>query len=74
MAECYPHLDMDRELLKMKGWLLSNGLKSDRGMKRFMNGWLSRAKPEPVNKPDERGLIEKHTNRDWRIGLLEGEG
>lgn len=38
-------------------------------MKRFINSWLSRAKPEPVNKPDDRGFIEKHLDRTWREGL-----
>lgn len=76
MQECYPAINVEGELKKMRGWLLANEnkRKTHRGMKRFINSWLSRAKPEPVNKPDERGLIEKHTDKSWRIGLIEGEG
>lgn len=75
MRECYPQIDIDRELIKMRAWLISNPnkLKTHRGMKRFINSWLSRAKPEPTEKVDQRGFIEKHTDRSWRQGLMEND-
>jgi hypothetical protein len=71
MQECYPAIDVDRELVRMRAWLIANPdkKKTHRGMKRFINSWLSRARPEPLNKPDDRGFIEKHTDKSWRIGL-----
>jgi hypothetical protein len=72
MQECYPSINVESELLKMKGWLLANPdkNKTHRGMTRFINSWLSRARPEPLNKPDDRGFIEKHKDTSWRAGLL----
>lgn len=71
MQECFPAIDVQRQLVLMKAWLLGNkaNQKTHRGMRRFIQGWLSRAKPEPVNKPDDRGFIAKHTDRSWREGL-----
>lgn len=42
--EIYPAVDVMQELRGMKGWLLSNPAKrkTKRGIKRFINGWLSR--------------------------------
>lgn len=43
--ELYPAVDIIQELKKMKGWLDSNPdrRKTRRGIKRFINSWLSRA-------------------------------
>ena len=53
MQECYPDIDVARQMVLMRAWLISNSSnqKTHRGMKRFINSWLSRAKPEPVNQP-----------------------
>lgn len=42
--ELYPAVDIMQELRKMKGWLNANPTKrkTRRGIKRFVNGWLSR--------------------------------
>jgi len=75
MQECYSRIDVPAEMALMKAWLIANESKrkTHRGMKRFIQGWLSRAKPEPVNKPDDRTFVDKHTDRSWRSGLIQGE-
>lgn len=42
--ELYPAVDIEQELRKMKGWLISNPSKrkTKRGIMRFINNWLSR--------------------------------
>lgn len=51
--ELYPNVDVMQELRKMKGWLNANPTKrkTKRGIKRFVNSWLSREqdKPKPNN-------------------------
>lgn len=51
--ELYPNVDIMQELRKMKGWLNANPTKrkTKRGIKRFINSWLSREqdKPKPNN-------------------------
>lgn len=54
--ELYPNVDIMQELRKMKGWLNANTTKrkTKRGIKRFINSWLSREqdKPKPNNNPN----------------------
>lgn len=47
-AELYPAVDILQELRKMKGWSDSNPekRKTRRGIKRFINSWLSRAQDQ----------------------------
>lgn len=51
--ELYPNVDVMQELRKMKGWINANPTKrkTKRGIKRFINSWLSREqdKPKPNN-------------------------
>lgn len=44
MKELYPAVDIERELRKMKAWLISNPsrLKTRTGITRFMNSWFAR--------------------------------
>lgn len=46
--ETYKGIDVEKELRKAAQWLTDNPKrrKTSRGMPRFINGWLSRAKPE----------------------------
>lgn len=69
MQECYSRIDVPGQLVLMKAWLIANESKrkTHRGMKRFIQHWLSKAKPEA--QTDDRGFIEKHTDRNWREGL-----
>ena len=47
--ELYPAVDIMQELRKMKGWLDSNPTKRKtiRGIRRFINSWLSKAQDRP---------------------------
>ena len=48
MLMLYPAVDVMQELRKMKGWCDSNPAKrkTRRGIKRFINNWLSRQQDE----------------------------
>ena len=48
-AELYPAVDIMQELRKMRGWLDSNPTKRKtiRGIRRFINSWLSKAQDRP---------------------------
>ncbi|MFC1635164.1 helix-turn-helix domain-containing protein [Planctomycetota bacterium] len=48
----YPNLDVDAELRKAAQWLIDNAdrRKTAAGMRRFLGGWLKRAKPKPEPK------------------------
>lgn len=50
--ELYPAVDILQELRKMKGWLDANPTKrkTKKGIKRFINGWLSREQDKGGNK------------------------
>lgn len=43
-TDTFPKLDVLQELKKMKLWLENNGLKTKKGMGRFIVGWLGRQK------------------------------
>ena len=55
-ADLYPAVDVDQEARKMRAWCISNPIrrKTRRGVRRFINGWLSRAQDRgrPVPRPD----------------------
>ena len=42
-AEVYPGVDILAECKRAKAWTLANTKKTANGMKRFLNGWISRA-------------------------------
>lgn len=56
--ELYPAVDILQELRKMKGWLDSNPTKrkTQRGIKRFINGWLAREQDRNGVKGGKEGL------------------
>lgn len=59
----YPGVDVLQELRKMRGWLLANlrRRKTARGIRKFINAWLSRAQDESSNKFNGRnGNGQKH--------------
>lgn len=49
--QAYPKIDIEDEVRKMVAWCYSNTSqrKTKRGIKRFINGWLNRAKPKQNN-------------------------
>ena len=59
----YPNVDVEQSYRSMAGWLLSNPSKrkTRKGIKRFINGWLSREKEE---KKD-------HKNKQYDFKKLE---
>ncbi len=50
--ELYPAVNIEQEFRNMKGWLISNPTKrkTAKGIKRFINGWLSREQDKGGNK------------------------
>lgn len=62
-AVTYPSIDIVQQFREMYAWLVSNPSKrkTRRGIKKFINGWLSRSKPEV----ESLGFIEKHTDKSW---------
>lgn len=47
----YPNVDVEQQIRAMKGWLDANpkNRKTKNGIKRFINGWLSREQDKPKN-------------------------
>lgn len=47
-SHLYPNVDLDQEIRNMQGWCLSNPSKrkTKSGIKRFINGWLSKAQKD----------------------------
>lgn len=73
--ELYPAVDILQELRKMKGWLDANPTKrkTRRGIKRFINSWLSREQDKGGNKcsPEESAEVirrrgQEERQRQWR--------
>ena len=50
-VNAYPEINVLSEMRKMRAWCLSNpaNRKTRRGIMKFINGWLGRAKPESQN-------------------------
>lgn len=62
--ELYPAVDVMQELRKMKGWLDSNPTrrKTTRGIRRFINSWLSRAQDQSGSGPGRKNNLEAWAN------------
>ena len=54
-VNAYPAINVLSEMRKMRAWCLSNpaNRKTRRGIMKFVNGWLGRAKPESSNSAIE---------------------
>ena len=66
----FPNVDVDSEFRKMRAWCLSNTLKTRRGIKRFVNGWLSRAQDKP--KPKTAHSSGSFDANDWLLSQIRG--
>ena len=66
----FPNVDVDSEFRKMRAWCLSNSLKTRRGIKRFVNGWLSRAQDKPKPRTTSRKTFDAN---DWLLSQIRGE-
>lgn len=67
--EIYPSVDIIQELRKMKGWLDANPTKrkTKRGIKRFINGWLSREQDKGGRSTDKKNDSPKEEPySDWK--------
>ena len=55
MRQAYPRHDIRGECVKMKAWLAANESKrkTPTGMKRFIQGWLSREQPATPQQPSD---------------------
>ena len=76
--DLYPAVDILQELRKMKGWLDSNPAKrkTQRGIKRFINGWLAREQDRNVVKGGRNGLeyfISENTVEEPEEELIDDE-
>jgi len=77
--ETYPHLDLMQELRSMKAWLDTNVAKrkTERGMRRFINGWLQKSqnrgngKQQAAAKP--KNAFNNFPQRDYDMESLEKE-
>ena len=61
--ELYPAVDVDQEFRKMIGWLGANpkNRKTQRGIGRFINGWLCRAQDSA--RPESSGQMSPQKNQ-----------
>jgi hypothetical protein len=68
MMRTYPNINLESELLKMEAWCYSNPgkRKTDRGILKFVNSWLSRAKPTPtIRSTRDSTLAEDLSDVSW---------
>lgn len=77
-TELYPAVDILQELRKMKGWLDANPTKrkTSRGIKRFINAWLSKEQDKGRNNGSSQSNVKttKFSNfeqRDYNFDDLE---
>ena len=61
--DTYKNVEVEQELKKMYMWLISNESKqkTKRGIKKFINSWLSRASEKP-QKPKVQSFQSLHDN------------
>lgn len=72
LKRLYPGVDVDSEFRKMRAWSLNNATKRKtlRGIKRFVNSWLSREQDKPKvqktdNKPKNSFMNFEQRNTDY---------
>jgi hypothetical protein len=66
LRAAYPGIDIEQELRKMEAWLLCNpqSRKTRRGVTRFINAWLARARTAPQSTRS-RSLADDLNDRSW---------
>jgi hypothetical protein len=68
--EAYPGVDIIAEFPKIRAWLLSNPTrrKTQRGMARFINNWLSKAQDNPRNgNGNSRNIADEQRAQSNRV-------
>jgi len=73
LKSTYPRIDVEYQLQKARLWLIANPArqKTNRGMTRFLNNWMSNQKPTAEIHP----MHSRHNGfdeRDYSEGLIEG--
>lgn len=66
LEEAFPDKNVTTEIAKAKQWLIDNPTrrKTHKGMSRFLNNWLERAKPESIiGKPFTKEIEDKLFNK-----------
>ena len=78
-SKTYPAVDVFGELAKMESWLDANPTKrkTEKGIKRFVNSWLSRAQDQggssPIQGPKKKSLRDRSNLDDLSdISWLSG--
>ena len=63
----YPNIDIAAELSKMESWCHCNpqNRKTERGIRRFVNSWLARARPASQTSTRHTSLQEDLTDTSW---------
>ena len=66
----YPNLDVDMQIRKMRQWCIDNPSKrkTEGGMPKFINAWLSRESSKPQSRPYStrgRTLQDDLNDRSW---------
>lgn len=72
LKAAYPGKDLDNEFNRMRAWLISNPSKqkTGRGIKRFINGWLSRdAKKASDYEEVKPSWMTEEWEREWNESL-----
>lgn len=73
----YPNVDVEQQFNEMRGWCLSNPekRKTRRGVKRFVNGWLSREQERHRQKTCGNGKCQQASASRYgnRLAELENE-
>lgn len=73
LKDTYQHLDVEHHLKRARLWLIAtpSKRKTQRGMAKFLNGWMGRQKPTAQIHP----IQSRHNGfdeRDYSEGLIEG--
>ncbi len=57
----YPNVDVKQQFNEMRGWCISNPnkRKTKRGVKRFVNSWLSREQDKGYRRPENNGNYQQ---------------
>lgn len=65
LKSAYPNKDLDNEFNRMRAWLISNPSKqkTSRGIKRFINGWLSR---DTKKASDYEEVLPSWMTEEWQ--------
>lgn len=76
MKELYPKVDVEKELLAMKGWLIGNPSKrkTKKGMPRFITGWLGRDRKTDSSQPKPQTKFSNFEERKYNFEELEKMG